>query len=63
MTIDADDPAIFKTSVTAELAYAAEVAGDDAPVRFTRNAIDASFAPPQTKTRLRERLDALSLEA
>ncbi|HET9393620.1 MAG TPA: adenosine deaminase [Candidatus Rubrimentiphilum sp.] len=62
VTIDADDPAIFKTSVTDELAYAAEVAGDDAPRRFTRNAIEASFSPDATKARLRERLEAYSLE-
>ncbi len=63
VTIDADDPAIFKTTLTDELAYAAEVAGEDAPLRFTRNAIEAAFAPPQTKARLRERLDARSPEA
>jgi adenosine deaminase len=63
VTIDADDPAIFKTSVTDELVYAAEVAGEDAPLRFTRNAIEASFATPPTKAHLRERLDALSLDA
>jgi len=63
VTIDADDPAIFNTSVTEELAYVADVAGADAPLRFTRNAIDAAFAAPQTKMRLRERLDAFSAEA
>jgi adenosine deaminase len=63
VTIDADDPAIFKTSVTDELAYTAELLGADAPVRFTRNAIDASFAPADTKARLHERLKAFSLEA
>jgi len=62
VTIDADDPAIFKTTVTEELAYAAEIAGDDAPVRFTRNAVEASFAPAQTKARLCERLKAFSLK-
>jgi aminodeoxyfutalosine deaminase len=63
VTIDADDPAIFKTTLTDELVYAAEIAGDDAPVRFTRNAIDAAFAPAQTKARLRARLDAFRPEA
>ena len=62
VTIDADDPAIFKTSVTNELAYAAEIAGDDAPLRFTRNAVEASFASDATKASLRERLKACSLE-
>ena len=58
VTIDADDPAIFKTSVTDELAYAAELVGDDAPLRFTRNAIESSFAPDSTKGRLRARLES-----
>jgi len=62
VTIDADDPALFKTTLTDELVYAAEIAGGDAPVRFTRNAIEASFAPKQMKERLRERLAAFSLE-
>ena len=62
VTIDADDPAIFKTSVTNELAYAAEIAGGDAPLRFMRNAVEASFAPDATKASLRERLEAFSLE-
>jgi adenosine deaminase len=62
VTIDADDPAIFKTTLTDELVYAAEMAGDDALVRFTRNAIEASFAPAETKARLRKRLEAFSLE-
>jgi len=62
VTIDADDPAIFKTTLTDELVYTAEIVGDDAPVRFTRNAIEASFAPVETKARLRERLAAFSLE-
>ncbi len=63
VTIDADDPAIFKTTITEELAYAAEIAGEDAPLRFTRNAIEAAFASPQTKMRLRERLAAFGPEA
>ncbi len=62
VTIDVDDPAIFKTSVTDELAYAAEIAGDEALLRFSRNAIAASFASDETKVRLRERLAVCSLE-
>ncbi len=63
VTIDVDDPAIFKATLTDELAYAAEIAGEDAPLRFMRNAIEAAFASPQTKTRLRERVGSFSLEA
>ena len=55
VTIDADDPAIFKTSITEELEYVAEIAGDDAPARFMRNAVEASFADEETKARLRRR--------
>jgi adenosine deaminase len=63
VTIDADDPAIFKTTLTEELSYAADIAGGDAPLRFTRNAIEAAFASSQTKTRLRERLASFGPEA
>ena len=52
ITIDADDPALFGTTLLDEYAYVAETFGDAAIVRFARNAIDASFAPPATKARL-----------
>jgi adenosine deaminase len=52
VTIDADDPALFGTTLLDEYRYVAEAFGDDAVVRFARNAIDASFAPPAAKARL-----------
>jgi adenosine deaminase len=52
ITIDADDPALFGTTLLEEYAYVAATFGDDAVVRFARNAIDASFAPAATKARL-----------
>ena len=52
VTIDADDPALFGTTLLDEYRYVAETFGDDAVVRFARNAIDASFAPPAAKARL-----------
>ena len=52
VTIDADDPALFGTSLLDEYRFVAETFGEDAIVRFARNAIDASFAPPATKARL-----------
>jgi adenosine deaminase len=52
VTIDADDPALFGTTLLDEYRFVAETFGEDALVRFARNAIDASFAPPATKARL-----------
>ncbi|HEV2261902.1 MAG TPA: adenosine deaminase [Candidatus Rubrimentiphilum sp.] len=63
VTIDADDPALFKTSTSDELEYASEIAGNAAVHRFLHNAVAASFASEQTKGQLRELLDAAGLEA
>ena len=52
VTIDADDPALFGTTLVDEYRYVAEAFGEDAVLRFARNAIDASFAPPEQKARL-----------
>ncbi len=54
ITIDADDPALFGTTLLDEYAYVAATFGEDAIVRFARNAIDASFAPAAVKARLHE---------
>jgi adenosine deaminase len=54
VTIDADDPALFGTTLLDEYAYVATTFGEDAIVRFARNAIDASFAPAATKARLHQ---------
>jgi adenosine deaminase len=54
VTIDADDPALFGTTLLDEYAYVAETFGEATIVRFARNAIDASFAPPETKARLHD---------
>src|SRR5581483_1370467 len=56
VTIDADDPALFATSIEREYAEVEEVAGSDALVRFVANAIEASFASPQEKERMAEQL-------
>jgi adenosine deaminase len=58
VTIDADDPALFRTSVTEEYAYVEQLVGRDTVIRFTHNAIDASFASEERKARLRAALDA-----
>ncbi len=52
VTIDADDPALFGTTLIDEYAYVAATFGEAAIVRFARNAIDASFATGATKARL-----------
>jgi len=57
VTIDADDPALFGTTLAHEYADVASAFGDDALVRFARNAIDASFASPAAKTRMHARFE------
>ena len=52
VTIDADDPAMFGTTLLDEYRLVADAFGEDAVVRFARSAIDASFAPPDAKARL-----------
>ncbi|HEY4442301.1 MAG TPA: adenosine deaminase [Candidatus Elarobacter sp.] len=53
VTIDADDPAMFGTTLLDEYHWVAETFGEDAVLRFARNAIEASFAPAATKAALR----------
>jgi adenosine deaminase len=53
VTLDADDPALFGTTLLDEYAYVAEAFGDEAVVRLARNGIEAAFAPEATKERLR----------
>ncbi|MBV9102683.1 MAG: adenosine deaminase [Candidatus Eremiobacteraeota bacterium] len=62
-TIDADDPALFGTTLSNEYAIAAELAGPDALLRFAQNAIDGSFAQPEHKALLRAKLDAFAADA
>jgi adenosine deaminase len=56
ITIDADDPAIFGTSISQEYALVAKSAGVDTLKRFIAQAADAAFLEPQAKWQLRERL-------
>jgi adenosine deaminase len=62
ITIDADDPALFQTSITNEYAYVASLAGTEALARFVANAIDASFADGAHKARMHARLRAASAD-
>ncbi|MBV9409851.1 MAG: adenosine deaminase, partial [Candidatus Eremiobacteraeota bacterium] len=57
VTIDADDPALFGTTLLDEYRFVADTFGEDALLRFARNAIDASFAPAETKRRLHDRFE------
>ncbi|MBV8372517.1 MAG: adenosine deaminase [Candidatus Eremiobacteraeota bacterium] len=62
VTIDADDPTMFGTSIEQEYAIVERAAGADAVVRFVGNAIDSSFADARRKQALRARL-ATELDA
>ncbi|HZO93064.1 MAG TPA: adenosine deaminase [Candidatus Baltobacteraceae bacterium] len=53
VTIDADDPALFGTTLLDEYAFVAGAFGEDALLRFAANAIEASFAPEPAKARMR----------
>ena len=55
VTIDADDPALFGTTLLDEYRYVAQAFGTEAMLRFAGNAIGASFAPDALKQVLRER--------
>jgi len=57
VTIDADDPALFGTTLLEEYQFVAGAFGADALLRFARNAVDASFASAATKARLHAAFD------
>jgi adenosine deaminase len=61
-TVDADDPALFSTSLSEELALVASWLGEAAVLRFTRNAVDASFASGGRKASLKRELERFGLE-
>jgi adenosine deaminase len=61
-TIDADDPALFSTTLVEEYALVERQLGYGAVVRLAGNAIDASFAEPSLKADLRRELAAFDLE-
>jgi adenosine deaminase len=50
--IDADDPALFSTSLCEEYALVGEWLGEERLLRFARNAVEASFAQPSRKSHL-----------
>jgi adenosine deaminase len=56
VTIDADDPALFGTTLVDEYEEVARTLGGDTVYRFAANAIDASFAAPALKAKLHAEL-------
>ncbi len=56
-TVDADDPALFSTTLLREYELVGHQCGRPSLVRFAQNAIDASFAAPEHKASLRGELD------
>lgn len=63
VTVDSDDPALFSASVTDEYAYVLRKSDATTLARFVANAVDASFAPEQTKRRLYDLLGEAGAEA
>jgi adenosine deaminase len=61
VSLNSDDPPYFATSVGREYAVAAEHfgLGREDLMNITRDAIEASFADDETKSRLRARLKVL----
>ncbi len=62
LCIDADDPALFRTSIAAEYEGVARLVGRPTLLRFIEQAIDASFASAARKARLRARLRSAAPE-
>jgi len=61
-TVDADDPALFSTTISQEYGLVAEWLGEAGLLRCARNAIEASFAGAVRKAALRRELEAFGLE-
>ncbi|GAC1508172.1 MAG: hypothetical protein NVS1B14_12700 [Vulcanimicrobiaceae bacterium] len=62
IVLDSDDPAMFRTDITAEYAFAEELVGLEAVLRYARNAIDCSFADKKLKSRLTAEYEAACAE-
>jgi adenosine deaminase len=57
VTIDCDDPALFRTSIEREYEIVENAAGPAALERYVRNAVAATFAPQAEKQAMLARLD------
>lgn len=62
VTIDADDPTLFHTSIQHEYTQVEQVAGAAALERYVRNAIEATFAPKEAKRAMESELTAAVAE-
>jgi adenosine deaminase len=62
VTVDCDDPEIFRTTLQDEYAIVERTAGPQALERYVRNAIEASFAGQGEKRAMRARLTAAVAE-
>jgi adenosine deaminase len=60
-TLDADDPALFSTTLCEEYALVGEWLGEERLLRFARNAVEASFASVERKAALRSELARFNL--
>ncbi len=58
ITIDADDPALFGTTLVDEYAEVARALGANAVMRFAANAVNAAFVSPERKAQLHAELAA-----
>jgi adenosine deaminase len=58
VTIDADDPALFGTTLRDEFRLVEQQVGESAAIRFARNAIDASFASAERKAELQRQFES-----
>jgi adenosine deaminase len=56
LAIDADDPALFGTTLVDEYLEVEQTLGSDAVYRFAANAVEAAFAPAALKARLHAEL-------
>ncbi len=62
ITLDTDDPAMFRTNLEREYAIVEACAGLPTAVRFARNAIEASFAEESLKQAMRDRFERYGAE-
>jgi adenosine deaminase len=62
VTIDADDPAVLRTSIQREYELVESAAGSAALERYVRHAIDATFAPAAEKLAMRAQLETAVAE-
>jgi adenosine deaminase len=57
VTIDADDPAVFESSIAQEYEIVEKAAGAQALERYARNAVEAAFATAFEKARMRAEIE------